>query len=394
MRLTRFLALRYFSPDRGWRIPYLTLTAIVTVAVAVSVQIVVLSVMRGFRADLMKKFLGLNPHLRLTRADHPPDIPGIRWLPGVEGHGILDAGAGQELGIRLRGVTPEILAEMPSLEWSLPVGQTPLTALGASKQATLIGSELASLLGLIPGTPRRVTLIAPFGQISPAGDLIPNRITVPIEGLFRSGLYEADQALVLMGVAELRQLLGPQLSEQWWGYMDDPMRVGELAQTLRAQFPDAVLRTWQEENAALLGALALERRAMMALLLLVVGIAATGVVAVLFLLVSSRHRDMGILLALGCTPAQIRRVFIWHGAMIGGMGSLLGIAVALALCMMISHLGIPLPDSLYVRTLPILVSPLGLMAIALGTCAITMFAAYWPVREIGQGRIMEQLKYE
>ncbi|PIR20559.1 MAG: hypothetical protein COV45_05795 [Deltaproteobacteria bacterium CG11_big_fil_rev_8_21_14_0_20_47_16] len=394
MSVTRYLALRYLFPHRGWRISYFTTTAILAVAIAVMVQVLVLSVMRGFRADLIEKFVGLNPHIRLVSTEAPLQLANMTWIPAVEGQGILDAGSGVETGVHIRGVTPALLAQMPTLEWALPVDKDPVTAFEMSGVPIAIGVELASQFGATPNSARTVNMIAPFGQVTPSGDLAPNRITATVRAVFRSGLYEADQSLVLMPAVYAKQLLGPQATEAWWGYTDTPMQVSRIAQQLRNDQPDATITTWQEENAALFGALTLERRVMTALLALVVAIAATGIIAVLFLLVSSRQQEMGILLALGCSPTQIRQVFMWHGAMVGAMGGVLGIGVALLGCTVISHMGIPLPDSLYVRVLPVSISIPGLVAIAVGSCLVTTFAAFWPARGIGEHSIMEQLKYE
>lgn len=392
MSLTRFFARKYLCPEG--RLPFLTVVAITAVAVAVGVQILVLSVMHGFRADLMSKFIGLSPHLRIMSEEPLPQLD-LVVMPSAEGAGILTAEGGTETGIKIRGVTPEVIARMTTLEWAHPQGQDPLSLLKPQALPVVaIGSELAAQIGVTPEGGRHVTLIAPFGQVSPSGDLIPQRMTVTVGGVFRSGLFEVDQSLVLMDPVSAKRLLGPQGTEGWWGYVADPMQVAGVARAMRDHYPELKVTTWQEENAALFGALKLERIVMGSLLGLVVAIAATGIVGVLFLLALSRQQEMGILLALGCTVNQIQKIFIGIGAIIGGIGSVIGCALALMGCAFISRGGIPLPESLYLHTLPVAVSIPGIVLISAGACLLTMVAAWYPTRDMKRADVTHWLRGE
>lgn len=362
------------------------------VAIAVAVQILVLSVMHGFRADLTSKFIGLSPHMRIVSEEPLPPLD-LTVMPSVEGAGILTADGGTETGIKIRGVTPDGIARMKSLEWASPQGKDPFSLLkGGQEPVVAIGSEMAAQIGMTPDSGRRVTLIAPFGQLSPSGDLIPQRMAVKVGGIFRSGLYEVDQSLVLMEPVSAKRLLGPQGSNGWWGYIDDPMQVAAVARAIRDQHPQLKVTTWQEENAALFGALRLERIVMGILLGLVVAIAATGIVGVLFLLALSRQQEMGILLALGCTVHQIQKIFVGIGALIGGMGALIGCVIALIGCAAISRGAIPLPESLYLHTLPVAVSYPGIILISLGACLLTILAAWYPTRDMKRTDVTHWLR--
>lgn len=392
MSLTRFFARKYLRPEG--RLPFLTVVAIMAVAVAVGVQILVLSVMHGFRSDLMSKFIGLSPHIRIISDGSLPQLD-FTVMPSVEGAGILTAEGGTETGIKIRGITADGIARMTTLEWSMPQGKDPTSLLEQqSEPVVAIGSELAAQIGVTPEGERRVTLIAPFGQVSPSGDLIPQRMTVKVGGVFRSGLYEVDQSLVLMDPTSAKRLLGPQGTEGWWGYVADPMRVDRVARSLRDHHPDLKITTWQDENAALFGALKLERIVMGVLLGLVVAIAATGIVGVLFLLALSRQQEMGILLALGCTVAQIQKIFIGIGAIIGAIGAAMGCVFALIGCAVISRGAIPLPESLYLHTLPVSVSIPGIILISAGACLLTMVAAWYPTRDMKRADVTHWLRGE
>lgn len=387
MSFAFFMARRYLTS--------LAVVAVTAVAIAVAVQILVLSVMRGFRADLMTKFLGLNPHIRVA-SEEMIQTAGVQFVPSVEGEGILTIDSDISTGIKIRGVTANTLMHMPALEWSVPKGSDPMTVMASQREIPVvtIGSELAGQIGVTPDGGRTVTLIAPFGQVSPSGDLIPQRMKVKVGGVFRSGLYEIDQSLVLMDQVAARRLLGPQAGEAWWGYVDDPMVVTEIAHQLRDSHPQVKITTWQEENAALFGALKLERIVMTSLLAVVVAIAATGITGVLFLLALWRRQEMSVLIALGCTMSDIRKIFLLYGGMIGAIGSAIGAMLALAGCAWISHGGIPLPESLYLHTLPVSVSISGLVIVAVSACALTMVAAWYPTRDLGATAIAQQLKGE
>lgn len=401
--VVRLLAGRFLSK--------FSVVSMIAVAMAVAVQVLVLSVMHGFRADLMEKFIGLNPHLRIAAPASDTIAPTVLGaldvvlLPSVEGEGIMTAAGDVETGIRIRGVTPETLAHMTSLAWALPQGTDPVSMLTPSPlrgegrgegdiPVVAIGSELAAQIGATPDGGRTVTLIAPLGQLTPAGDLAPNRMTVKIGGLFKSGLYELDQSLVLMDIAAARQILGPQATEGFWGYVPDPMRVQQAARVLRDQYPELRISTWQEENAALFGALKLERIVMTTLLVLVVGIAATGIIGVLIMTGLARQQDVGVLLALGATASQVRQIFVLHGAIIGAIGSALGILLAIGGGLWISRGGIPLPESLYLHTLPVTLSASGILIIGFGACVLTTLASWYPTRELHQAVVIRWLKGE
>lgn len=375
----------------------LSLVSIVAVAVAVAVQLMVLSVMRGFRDDLMSKMIGLHPHLRMVTEENTiPAVPGVTLVPSVEGEGILTAGEGMETGIKIRGVTPQSLAEMSSLVWALPEGADPVSVFSKKEgnPQVVIGSELAAQIGASPEGGRRINLIAPFGQVTPAGDLAPNRVAAQVGGIFKSGLYEVDQSLVMMDLATARQLLGPQATLGFWGYVADPMHVDQVAMNLRDHSPTLSVRTWQEDNAALFGALRLERIVMTTLLVVVVGIAATGIIGVLMMTGLARQREVGIMLALGATARQVRQIFIAHGAMMGVTGSAIGIGLAAMGCGWIARGGIPLPESLYLHTLPVALSWPGAVLIGLGGACLTTVAAWIPTRELHPTDIMHWLKGE
>jgi lipoprotein-releasing system permease protein len=206
-------------------------------------------------------------------------------------------------GAIIRGVLPELEAQVADFAQHMKTGQ--LADLKPGEFGIILGAELARALDVGPGD--KVVLLTPQGNITPAG-VMPRIKQFTILGLFEAGMFEYDSGLALIHLQDAQKLL----------------RLGEsLSQTLRG---DYYLVDWTQSHANFFRAVAIEKRMMFLILLLIVAVAAFNIVSTLVMAVTDKQSDIAILRTLGARPGSIMRIFMVQGAFIGVFGTLLGVA--------------------------------------------------------------------
>jgi lipoprotein-releasing system permease protein len=415
LSLASWIAQRYLKSRRAGRFaPMLMATAVASIAVGTMALIVVLSVMRGFRRELTDRLLGFNAHITITQRDRGAELSRdevLRLLdrahvrdlaPFVQGEVIAESNSGGELtaqGARVRGVDPEALGAMRRVTFYVPEGGELRQALATPSKGELpgavVGSEIVSQLLVHPDFGDRIDLVAPLAELSPTGELIPNRMSFRSAGIFRAGVFDYDSKLILVPRASARRLLGEQASEGWQVWLED---AGEVPRTI-AQLSAVLPAGWEasgvdSHNRKLFAALALERFAMGGILLMVLSIASCAIAGVVLLLTAAKRKDMAILIAVGLDKKSLRAVFLASAAQIGALGSLAGLAAGLFACGAIERWPIRLPASYYLEFLPVEIDPLTASLFAAAGIVVAVLAALWPVRGAAQVDPVEVLRYE
>jgi lipoprotein-releasing system permease protein len=199
-----------------------------------------------------------------------------------------------------------------------------LGALAPGEFNIVLGGELSRALGAFVGD--KVALIAPQGQVTPAG-VIPRLKQFTVVGTFDIGMYEYDSSLALVHLEDAQKLY--QLGDATSGVrlkLDDLFAARGVAQALAAQLaPDVYASDWTRSHANFFRAVEIEKRVMFIILTLIVAVAAFNIVSTLVMLVTDKQADIAILRTLGAAPASIMQIFIVQGAMIGIIGTLLGV---------------------------------------------------------------------
>lgn len=410
---TPWVASRYlFSRHAGRFAPLLTAVSVGSVAVAMLSLIVVLSIMRGFRTELSERLLGFNAHITLTQGALAPalDRSQVAALfadgvlreasPFVQGEVIAQSeGSGELLaqGARVRGIEPEAVGHMQRLQlWIPPQGSaSPLLERGSGHSPALVGNDMAVELAIHPDFGDALDLIAPMAELLPNGELGPNRRTYAVTGVFRTGIFEYDSKWVLLPLAEAERLLGEQAGRGWLVRLSSMGEMKRALAAVRGSLPEGWrAEGWNEQNRKLFAALALERIAMGGVLLMVVGIASCSIMGVVLLVTASKRKDMAILEAVGLRPLGVGKVFVCHAAMIGGVGSAIGLIFGLAACFALARWPIALPDSYYLDVLPVEVDPAAAAGFALLGIAVAICSAIVPVRRAVRLDPIEVLRYE
>lgn len=344
------LATRYLRARRKeGGVALIAIISFVGIMLAVAVLISVMSIMSGFRAELLGRTLSFNGHMFvsgeiLRDPGREAAVARIRATPGVaevspltENQSVLRAG-GQLTGVVVRGIAAEDLRRMPLVADSA----TPeaLRAFGSGAYGgddLIIGKGLADALGLRVGDP--ITLFSPTGGGSSFGSLGLEK-TYRVAGTFSAGMADYDRAFIFMPLEQAQIFFG---KEGMWDVIemkvDDPDRVAELGPAVqRAAGPLAVVTDWRNNASAFWEALKVERVAMSIILGLVVAIAAMNIISGIVMLVKNKTRDIAILRTVGAGQGSILRVFFLAGASIGVAGTIAGLILGILFCLNIGHI--------------------------------------------------------
>jgi len=337
-RFEWLIAGRYLRARRRERaISAITGFSLVGIMLGVATLIIVMSVMNGFRDELVTRLLGVNAHvMALPAGGRLADYEAVaarvgavggvtRAAPLIEGQ-VMASGPGGASGVIIRAYPQAALASLPAI--AAPEDfQGDVSRLSGDRVA--IGQGLAEKLGLRVGD--RITLISPQGLATPFGRSIRSR-AYEVAYVFRIGMHEYDRAFVYMPLPTAQFFLDRE------GVVDgleimvaDADAVEGYGSAIRAAIGQPVtLWDWKQANGAFLDALRIERNVMFIILTLIILVAALNIISGLIMLVKDKGRDIGILRTMGLTRGAILRVFFICGAAIGVVGTLLGVGLGVA----------------------------------------------------------------
>lgn len=331
--LELFIGLKYTrAKRRNHFISFISLVSMLGITLGVWALITVLSVMNGFHNDLQSRILSVASHV--TVQDYAGSLQAwpqvsemINGQPGVAAAApyILGQGMatnrGRVAGAIIRGVDPNLETGVSEVIQKLTQGSA--HDLKAGDFGILLGDALANQLGLQLGD--KVTLVAPKGRVTPAG-LLPRLKRFTVQGVFKLGMYEYDNSLAVIHLADAAKLL--QLGDGVSGLrvaLDKAIEAPEIRQALiehtEGQF---LIRDWTQEHRNFFGALKVEKRVMFVILTLIIMVAAFNIVSTLIMLVTDKQADIAILRTLGLSPGGVMKIFMVQGTVIGTIGTLLG----------------------------------------------------------------------
>ena len=343
-RWERMVAGRYLrSKRREGGVAMIGVIAYVGIALAVAVLIIVMSVMNGFRTELLSRILGFNGHVFVSASPASgldtagltrqlSGLPGVvQAAPVIEGQ-VMAVGDGSVSGAIVRGVSRADLAATRLVADNVTPGG--LDGWGEGEYGgdrVLLGERLAASLGLRPGDP--ITLISPTGAATAFGDA-PQRKTFIVSGLFSVGMSEYDQSFLYLPIEQAGLFFGREGAPDFIELrLSDPERAAEVkAQAASLAGPAASVSDWTERNAAFWGALQVERNVMRLILMMLVVIAAANIISGLIMLVKNKGRDIAILRTMGAGQGAILRIFFMAGAAVGVAGALTGLLLGVVFC--------------------------------------------------------------
>jgi len=329
------IALRYVrSRNKNRFISFISVISMAGIALAVAVLIMVLSVMNGFESEVRNRILQVVAHASITGLDgrisdweslaavagQDPDVRSVARF--VDGQAML-VGPAEIRGVQLRGIDPASELRTSALG-SLMVGGS-VEALEPGTFGMVIGRTLAEQLGV--GVGDSVIVLVSQGITTPAG-VVPRMRRFRVTGIFYAGMYEFDRALVFINVADAQRLL--RFGQDVTGLrlaINDPLQAPTVVRSVANAWGGGVYVTdWTREHGNFFRSIQLTRSIIFVILLLVVGVAAFNIVSTLVMVVRDKRGEIAILRTLGSTPAAILAIFMLQGALVGVVGTAVGVA--------------------------------------------------------------------
>ncbi len=345
----RTVALRYLMSRKSDRFTSIIGTfSLVGIMLGVATLIIVLSVMGGFRQELLGRILGLNGHMGIYAAgpgnlrDFDAITATIRGLPGVvtatpvvEGQVLLSGAGNSATGGLARGIRPEDLRAKAIVASHIRAGSLDQFQ---GDDAVAIGTRLAYRLGLNVGD--KITLISPQGRATVIGT-IPRLRSYTVVALFEVGMNEYDSSYVFMPLpaAQVYFQTGADAVTQIEVFVQDPTRVRQVSTEIRRVLTQPVrIIDWQDSNSSFFAAVQVERNVMFLILTLIIIVAAFNIISSLIMLVKDKGKDIAVLRTMGATSGSILRIFLMCGAWIGVVGTFLGFVVGVLFSENIEHI--------------------------------------------------------
>jgi lipoprotein-releasing system permease protein len=394
----RKVAARYLRARRGERfVSVIAIFSLVGIALGVATLIIVMSVMNGFRQELLDQILGLNGDIGVYAAGQPlnnymdvsariKNIDGVTAaFPIVQGEVLMSGPQGGAVGGIARGITPEGLAALPTVSNHVVAGS--LSDLKGDG-VIAIGGGLASQFGLQIGS--TIQLILPQGKATIIGT-IPSIESFKVVVIFQTGMAQYDSSFVFIPLAAAQTLFQqPNAATQIQVYVTDPDHDDAVKQNIRdaLRATPVNIQDWRQNNDSFLAAVTVEGNVMFLILTLIILVAAFNVISSLIMMVKDKARDIAILRTMGASAGAILRIFLMCGASVGILGTLIGFVLGTLFCAYIENIrefvqrltGTPLfdPTVYYLEQLPAKLDWHQVTEVIIMSCALSLLATIYP----------------
>ncbi len=396
---------------RNGFISFISALSVAGIALGVAALIVVLSVMNGFQKEVRDRMLSVLSHIEVIATEKPMlDWPAVleqtrrdprivAGAPYVSGQAMLTRDDSVR-GVLVRGIDPALEPKVSELGTQVVQGR--LDSLVPGEFGIAIGRVLARQVGVELGD--RIALIAPQGTVTPAG-IVPRVRQFTVVAIFESGHFEYDATLVLTALEDAAKLFRVQgvsgLRLRTTDMQEAPRIAGELMRTLD---PSLYARDWSRENRNWFAAVQIEKRMMFIILTLIVAVAAFNLVSMLVMTVTDKRSDIAILRTLGAAPRSVMAVFVVQGALVGLLGTLIGVTLGTLLALNVGPVvgsierlfGFQvLPSGVYfISYLPSDLHWSDVITIGLTSSVLAFAATIYPSLRAASVRPAEALRYE
>jgi len=404
-----FIARRYLRAKRKQVvISVITAISVIGVAAGVMALVIALAVNNGFRDTLQRNLLGATAHVSIlekepgTGIEHWEQLaPQLAQIPHVKSaapalyeSGYI-SGAVTGAGVAIKGVDVRPGAPLADTLKHLKTGSLDGLHASADLPGIVLGSRLAENIGAVTG--KQVLLLVPNGQITPFGPR-PSYVRLRVAGTFESGFYDLDANWAFLSLTDAQKAFDlTDVVNSIELMLDDIYQAPQVAAAAgKIIGPKLAATTWGEQNKQLLGALTMERTVTVVTIGLIQLVAALNILITLVMMVMEKHRDIAILLSMGARGNQIRKIFVYEGALIGAVGTAIGLAIGYGVCYFAErYQWVKLDQQVYsIAFVPFEPRAFDAIWIAAAAMAVSLLATLYPARSATRIAPVESLRYE
>jgi lipoprotein-releasing system permease protein len=403
-----FFALRYLKAKRKQAfIPVITVISVLSVMVGVMSLVVVLSVMNGFRDDLMSKILGVNSHALVLNyggafkdyekvGKRVEEVDGVlAWTPFIYSQGMINSSGNVSMAV-IRGLDPRSVVNVLDIESMIKMGS--LASIQGSADGLpgiIIGNELSRKVEAHPGD--TLTVVSPEGKSTPSGRA-PKTRKYKVTAIFDSGMYDYDASMAFISLRESQDFLG--LGDRVTGLeikVRDVYKADTVARAIQEKLGYPYwTRDWKLTNRNLFAMLSLQKTTLFVILSMIVLVGALSIIGTLVMVVMEKKKDIAILRAMGTSARSIMSIFMLQGVFVGIVGTLSGLVSGLGICFILAkYKFITLPaDVYYISALSVQVEFSDVFFVALSAVIICFFATLYPSWRASKLNPVDAIRYE
>ena len=385
----------------------ISIFSFIGISLGVAVLIIVMSVMNGFRTELINKIVGFNPHITVKPYNNKIN-PARFYNPQLEfiSNNLISSNSGEAIilkkniskGIILRGYRENDFSKLKIINNNLLIGNKD----DLNEYNISIGKELSFTLNVDIGD--KVTLMSPVGVETIIGTL-PKQQTFTVVSLFESGLVDFDNNIAFINLETLEELFDLKLEDRNLEiYLKDPQNIETQKKIVQKIFPDEFIYSWSDMNKSLFSALKVERNVMFIILSLIIIVAAFNIISGLTILVKNKTREIAILKSIGVLNKSIIKIFFLIGIIIGTSATIFGIFLGVTFSIYVENIRQMLstlfnislfPEEIYfLSTMPSEINFFSIFIISMCSIIVTIIVSIFPALKAAKLDPIKNLKYE
>ncbi len=400
--ISRFL----LAKKRDSLVNIISIFSFLGITLGVAILIIVMSVMNGFRSELINKIVGFNAHIIVKPYEEPINLKrlnGDELLTKINKILISNSSEGVIInkkytkGIMLRGYNKKDFKKLNLIKKDKFIGNKNLNLKHIS-----IGKELSAILNVSIGD--KIVIMSPFGVDTIVGSL-PKQEAYIVDSIFESGLIEFDQNVAFMNIGDLENLFNIDMDKRFAEiFLNNPEDVDHIVTKISTFYENNFIYTWKDLNRSLFSALKIERNVMFIILSLIIVVAAFNIISGLTILVKNKTKDIAILKSIGVKNNSIKKIFFSIGLIIGSSATFIGILLGIIFSLYIEEIRIFVsnifdisifPEEIYfLSKMPSEINFLSIGIIALTSIIITSLVSIYPAIKASKVDTIKSLKYE